>query len=72
MDEEEPVAATDLEMIESESGRVERWRAGVLEKVGYDPIAALELATRRDVDLHYALKLIETGCPPEVAAKILL
>ncbi len=66
------VSEAESEMIEPESERVERWRAGVLEKIGYDPISAIELATRTDVDLHHAVRLIEQGCPPGTALRILL
>ena len=27
---------------------------------------------RSDVDLHYAIGLLENGCPPEIALRILL
>ena len=68
--------ATELELTDSESEpeseRVERWRALVLEKVGYNPISVIELAARTDIDLHDAVRLIENGCPPETAIRILL
>ena len=58
--------------IETETQRVERWRAQELERAGYTADAAAQLATRSDVDLHYAVDLLKQGCPPEVAVKILL
>jgi hypothetical protein len=58
--------------IESEKERVERWRANELVRAGFDPAAAVELASRSDVDLHAATELIDRGCPPELALRILL
>ena len=66
------MAATELNIVETESERVERWRAEALEKVGYDVISAHELAARPDVDLHLAIELIEAGCPVALALDILL
>ncbi len=66
------MAATELNPVETETEKVERWRAEALEKVGYDIVSAYELATRSDVDLHRAIELVESGCPPEVALRILL
>jgi hypothetical protein len=69
---ETEMAATELHIEETENDRIERYRAEELEKVGYDPISAVELAARHDVDLHQAISLIERGCPPETAVRILL
>jgi hypothetical protein len=65
-------AIDELQVEDTENERVERWRAEELEKVGYDPMSAVELAARHDVDLHAAISLIEKGCPPETAVRILL
>ena len=59
------------EIVESELERVERWRAEALERAGYLPLDAIELASRSDVDLHAAIGLLERGCPPELAVRIL-
>jgi hypothetical protein len=56
----------------SELEQVERWRATELERAGYSADAAARLASRHDVDLHRAVALVENGCPPELALKILL
>jgi hypothetical protein len=72
MEEIETMAATELNTVETESEKVERWRAETLEKVGYDIVSAYELAARSDVDLHRAIELVESGCPPELALRILL
>jgi hypothetical protein len=51
---------------------VEAWRAEQLELAGYGAAAAAELAARQDVDLHVAVGLLSSGCPAELALKILL
>jgi len=56
----------------SELEQVERWRATELERAGYPAEAAARIASRHDVDLHRAVQLVENGCPPELALKILL
>jgi hypothetical protein len=66
------MSSTELHQSETESQKVARWRAEALEKVGYDPASALELAVRPEVDLHRAIGLVEQGCPPELALRILL
>ena len=43
-----------------------------LERAGYGTRAAGRLAARHDVDLHRAIELLDQGCPPELATKILL
>jgi hypothetical protein len=57
---------------ETEQERIERWRAGELERAGYEASAASLLASRADVDLHYAIDLLRNGCSPELALQILL
>lgn len=57
---------------ETELERIERWRAEELVRAGYDPSDALALAARLDIDLHFAVELIEQGCPYETALEILI
>jgi hypothetical protein len=65
--------AQDIEFpVDTETERVTRWRAGELERAGYDPAAAVELAERNHVDLHLAVRLLERGCSPQLATQILL
>jgi hypothetical protein len=67
------MAAAEVHIeVETESERVEWWRAHELERAGYDAGDAAELAARHDVDLHFAVELLEQGCPPETALRILL
>jgi hypothetical protein len=58
--------------IETESERVERWRTEELLRVGFDVETATLLAAEPGVDLHTALDMVEHGCPPDLAARILL
>lgn len=46
------------------------WRSDLLMHAGCDPALAWELAARRDIDLHDLLNLIDRGCPPHLAARI--
>lgn len=67
------MAATDITLVDStEMERIERWRAEELERAGYEPRAAGRLAVRHDVDLHWAIDLLERGCPTDLALRILL
>jgi hypothetical protein len=66
------MSAVDTTIIETESERVERWRTDELLRVGYDVETATVLAADSAVDLHSALELVEHGCPPDLAARILL
>ena len=67
------MTAMDTELVEeSEAERVERWRAEELERAGFAPDTAQILAARSDVDLHEAARLVARGCPPDLAAEILL
>jgi hypothetical protein len=57
---------------ETEIERIERWRAEELERAGFGPVDAAQLALRHDVDLHKATGMIGRGCPPDLALQILL
>ena len=60
------------EYIETEVERVERWRTDAFVRAGFSPEQAASLAARTDVDLHSAIQMVERGCPPAVAVRILL
>ena len=71
--EEDPgMSATEIQISDTESERVQRWRVEALERAGYEPTAAAVLAVRTDIDLHTATALIERGCTSELALRILL
>jgi len=54
-----------------EQDRVEGWRLHVLIEAGY-PIDLAERIAASSADLHRAVELLENGCPPALAAEILL
>jgi hypothetical protein len=47
------------------------WRSEVLRHAGCEDALAWELAGDADIDLHDLLNLIDRGCPPHLAARIL-
>jgi hypothetical protein len=64
---------TELHVLEdTELEKIEGWRTEELERAGYSRRAAGRLAARHDVDLHLAVELLQRGCSPELALKILL
>jgi hypothetical protein len=48
------------------------WRREQLRRAGCRRFEAEVLARERQVDLHEAVELLESGCPPKVALDILL
>ena len=48
------------------------WRRHELQRAGYDAKQASQLAPRFDVDLHRAVELLQQGCAPTLAMRILL
>ncbi|MGZ4169477.1 MAG: hypothetical protein ACXVSA_22415 [Solirubrobacteraceae bacterium] len=48
-----------------------RWREGRLLSAGFGPDLADVLAHQAQVDLHELLKLVDRGCAPHLAARIL-
>jgi hypothetical protein len=47
------------------------WRRRRLAAAGFEPRVAAELAAEPAVDLHELLVLVDRGCPPTLAARIL-
>ena len=66
------MAAAETTTTETEQERIERWRAEELQRAGFEASAASLLASRPDVDLHYAIDLLRSGCSPQLALEILL
>ena len=62
----------ELAGLETEEERVFSWRHASLLAAGYEHRLAFKLALRPEVDLHLAVRLRRDGCPPDVAARILL
>jgi hypothetical protein len=52
-------------------GAVVGWRLGRLVAAGFAPELATRLARDCRIDLHSVLDLIDRGCPPALAARIL-
>jgi len=50
---------------------VEAWRLRRLVDAGFPLPLALDLAATPGVDLHALFALLDRGCPPELAARIL-
>lgn len=47
------------------------WRRCLLLGAGFDHELASRLAVTREVDVHALLELVDRGCPPPLAARIL-
>jgi hypothetical protein len=47
------------------------WRRRRLQRAGFDARLAERLAGDRGFDLHAVLELVDRGCPPDLAARIL-
>ena len=54
-----------------ETARVVAWRYARLHQAGFDTELAEEFARESDVDLHALIELVQRGCPPPLAARIL-
>jgi len=53
------------------SREVASWRRDLLLRARYDSDLAGQLAQDARVDIHDMLELVDRGCPPELAARIL-
>ena len=47
------------------------WRRGRLRRAGFRPELATAVAADRSLDLHALIELVDRGCPPELAVRIL-
>ena len=57
-----------LESTKADSPR--RWRAAVLRSAGFAPQLARELADDPRYQVHELLELVEHGCPPALAWRV--
>jgi hypothetical protein len=55
----------------SEEHDVERWRRDHLVEAGFSPAQATRIARDHRWDVHALIELVERGCPPRLAARIL-
>ena len=51
--------------------QVVRWRREQLVRSGFAPDLAARVADNTDYDLHALIELVERGCEPELAVRIL-
>jgi hypothetical protein len=56
---------------EREVAEVVRWRREQLAETGFSLSLAALVANDARYDLHALIELVELGCPPELAARIL-
>jgi hypothetical protein len=56
---------------EPEGAGIIAWRRSRLRRAGFTDRLAEALANDRRTDLHAMLELVDRGCPPELAARIL-
>jgi hypothetical protein len=54
-----------------EAVQIVAWRRARLRKAGFDAELAEQLSRECAVDLHALIELVEHGCPPALAARIL-
>jgi hypothetical protein len=52
------------------ASQVEAWRLHVLLQAGY-PLRVAERLAKSSADLHKAVRILEHGCTPHTAARIL-
>jgi hypothetical protein len=66
------MTAAELDFQADETEIIQAWRVEALERAGYLPSEAAEIAVRADIDLHRAVDLVKRGCPSGLALRILL
>ena len=62
--------SANREMPFSPAVDVAAWRRARLIRAGFAEQAAEELSLERAVDFHALLELVDRGCPPDLAARI--
>lgn len=55
----------------TDSLEVVAWRCDQLARTGFPLPLAMQLAADHRFDLHALIELVERGCPPELAVRIL-
>ena len=58
-------------LVERTAPEVIRWRRRQLVATGFRPALAARVARSAACDLHTLIELVERGCPPELAVRIL-
>ena len=62
---------TSLRPLETADDDFVGWRRRRLSRAGFDPGLANAVASDCAMDLHALLELVDRGCPPALAARIL-
>jgi hypothetical protein len=62
--------ANVLEEATDAASQVEAWRLHVLLQAGY-PLRVAERVAKSSADLHTAVQMLDHGCTPHTAARIL-
>ena len=60
-----------LASLKPDGAAVNRWRREQLVLSGFPPLLATRVARDPRYDLHRLIQLVEQGCPPEFAVRIL-
>lgn len=53
------------------SSPIVEWRRELLLRAGFPAMLAARVAENRAIDVHAVLELVDRGCPPDLAARIL-
>ena len=61
----------ETELQSGASAEVVDWRERQLRASGFPPPLAAEAAAEEALDLHALIELVEQGCPPQLAIRIL-
>jgi hypothetical protein len=65
------IESAQAKLLRSEASAVVAWRRQRLSAAGFNPPTAEVLARDPNVDLHALLDLVDKGCAPQLAARIL-
>jgi hypothetical protein len=65
------MAISSHDVTEKERAGIVRWRRARLEQAGFESSMAAAIARDWRSDLHRLLELVDRGCPPQLAARIL-
>ena len=66
------MSPVEPQVVQSSRDDVSRWRLAELLRAGYTWDQGILLACRPEVDLHLAIDLLDHGCAPATALRILL
>ena len=66
-----PMATIERD-VDADCDVVFEWRLEALQRAGYPRAQARLIAAAQEIDLREAERLLEQGCPPATATKILL